>query len=121
MYCPKQLKRLVDAIDNGHVFVTVDVYNYLNEQNYSKEYQHHIIDECIDLFGNKIKNIHLKDFTMDEKPLLKVGLGEGLMDLEYIVGKVKQNIPDANLIFEGVPKDRMESSLRYIKQILEKE
>ena len=38
---------------------------------------------------------------MDEKPLLKVGLGEGLMDLEYIVGKVKQNIPDANLIFEG--------------------
>ena len=56
---------------------------------------------------------------MDEKPLLKVGLGDGLMDLKYIVSKVKQNIPDANLIFEGVPKDKMESSIKYIKQILE--
>ena len=37
MYCPKQLKRLVDSIDNGHVFVTVDVYNYLNEQNYLEQ------------------------------------------------------------------------------------
>lgn len=118
MYCPKQLKRLVDEIDNGHVFVTVDIYNYLNEENYSMEYQRHIIDECIELFGNKIKNIHLKDFTMDEKPLLKVGLGEGLMDLKYIVKKVQREIPDANLIFEGVPADKMESSLKYIKEIL---
>ena len=118
MYCPKQLKRLVDEIDNGHVFVTVDVYNFLNEENYSPEYQRHIIDECIELFGNKIKNIHLKDFTMDEKPLLKVGLGEGLMDLKYIVKKIQCEIPDANLIFEGVPANKMESSLKYIKEIL---
>lgn len=120
MYSPKQLKRLVDAIDNGHVFVTVDVYNFLNEENYSKEYQHQIIDECIKLFGDKIKNIHLKDFTMDEKPLLKVGLGEGLMNLEYILTKIYQNIPHANLIFEGVPKDKMTSSLNYVKGILSK-
>lgn len=118
MYCPKQLKRLVDEIDNGHVFVTVDVYNFLNEGNYSPEYQRHIIDECIELFGNKTKNIHLKDFTMDEKPLLKVGLGEGLMDLKYIVKKIQCEIPDANLIFEGVPANKMESSLKYIKEIL---
>lgn len=121
MYCPKQLKRLLDDIDNSHVFITVDVYNYLNETNYDVNYQHKIIDECIELFGNKIKNIHLKDFTMNEKPLLKVGLGEGIMDLDYIVTKVKNNIPNANLIFEGVPKDKMESSLKYIKSILNKE
>ena len=120
MYCPKQLKRLIDDIDNGHVFVTVDTYNYLNEKNYSKEYQRQIIDECIALFGNKIKNIHLKDFVNDaEKPLKLVGLGEGLMDLEYIVKRVQKEIPDANLIFEGVPAAKMESSLKYIKNILE--
>ncbi len=120
MYSPKQLKRLVDEIDNGHVFVTIDVYNFLNEENYSKDYQRKVIDECIDLMKDKIRNIHLKDFTMNEKPLLKVGLGEGLMDLEYILTKIYQNVPQANLIFEGVPKDKMASSLKYVKDILNK-
>ncbi len=118
MYCPKQLKRLLDEIDNGHMFITVDVYNYLNETNYDKEYQHKVIDECIDLFKDKIKVFHLKDFTMNEKPLLKVGLGEGLMDLEYIMKKIKNNCPNANLIFEGVPASSMESSLKYIRKLL---
>jgi len=118
MYCPKQLKRLLDAIDNGHVFITVDVYNYLNEINFSKEYQHQIIDECISLFRNKIRNIHLKDFVNEPTPLLKVGLGEGLMDLKYIIKRVQKEIPDANLIFEGVPKDKMESSIKYVEKIL---
>lgn len=121
MYSPLQLKRLVDEIDNGHVFVTIDTYNFLNENNYSKEYQRKIIDQCIELFGNKIKNIHLKDFIMtEEKPLKLVGLGEGLMDLKYIVNKIKENVPDANLIFEGVPRASMENSLKYIKEILGK-
>ena len=57
---------------------------------------------------------------MDESPLLKVGLGEGLMDLDYIVTRVKEEIPHANLIFEGVPKDKMESSIKYINSILNK-
>ena len=36
MYCPKQLKRLVDEIDNGHVFVTLDVYNFLDNEHYER-------------------------------------------------------------------------------------
>lgn len=118
MYCPKQLKRLVDEIDNGHVFVTLDVYNFLDNEHYDKEYQHRIVDEALALMKDKIKNIHLKDFTMDKEPLLKVGLGEGMMDLPYIIAKVKENIPDANLIFEGVPKDSMELSINYIRKLL---
>ena len=47
IYQPKALKRLLDDIDNGHMFITVDVYNYLNEQNYSVEYQNQIVDELI--------------------------------------------------------------------------
>lgn len=121
MYCPQQLYRLLREIDNGHMFITVDIYNYLNEENYSKEYQHRIVDECIELFQDKIKIIHLKDFTMDEKPLLKVGLGEGLMDLEYIIHRFYHACSSAYLIFEGVPKEKMESSLRYIKMLLDKE
>ncbi len=118
IYQPKALKRLLDDIDNGHMFITVDVYNYLNEQNYSVEYQHQIIDECIDLFKDKIRIFHLKDFTMNEQPLKRVGLGEGMMDLKYIVKKAKENCPNAYLVFEGVPFESMTTSLAYIKELL---
>lgn len=120
MFCPAQLNRLVREIDNGHVFVTIDTYNFLNEFNYSKEYQRRVIDDSICLLKDKIRNIHLKDFILEDNKLKQVGLGEGLMDLEYIISKVHDNVPDANLIFEGVPKDKMESSLKLVKEILQK-
>lgn len=122
MYEPKQLNRLVSAIDNGAVKITVDIFNYLDISKYDKETQHFMFDESIKYFKDKIVIYHLKDFIVDKEnnKLKQVGLGEGLMDLEYIVSKAKELTPNATLIFEGCPKDKMESSLKYIKTILEK-
>lgn len=114
MYEPKQLKRLVDEIDNGHLFVTIDIYNYLSIDNYQK--QTRIFDECIDLFKDKIVIFHLKDFIIKDNTLSQVGLGKGLMDLDYMLKEIKKNCPDAILIFEGVKKEDMKSSFAFIKK-----
>lgn len=114
MYEPKQLKRLVDEIDNGHLFITIDIYNYLSIDNYQK--QTRIFDECIDLFKDKIVIFHLKDFIIKENTLSQVGLGKGLMDLDYMLKEIKKNCPDAILIFEGVKKEDMKSSFAFIKK-----
>lgn len=114
MYEPKQLKRLVDEIDNGHLFITIDIYNYLSIDNYQK--QTRIFDECIDLFKDKIVIFHLKDFIIKENTLSQVGLGKGLMDLDYMLKEIKKNCPDAILIFEGVKKEDMKSSFEFIKK-----
>lgn len=119
MYCPAQLNRLVRDIDNGNVFVTIDVFNYLNMDNYDVNYQHRIVDDCIGLLKDKIRNIHLKDFIKTDEKLQLVGIGEGLMDVKYIITSFFKAVPDANLIFEGVPKDKMESSYAYVKSILD--
>lgn len=122
MYEPKQLNRLVSAIDNGHVKVTVDIFNYLDISAYDTKTQHFMLDESIKYFKDKIVIYHLKDFIVDETEhkLKQVGLGEGIMDLEYIINKAKVETPNAYLIFEGCPKDKMESSLKYIKELLNK-
>lgn len=121
MYEPKQLNRLVSSIDNGHVFVTVDIFNYLDISAYDKDTQHFMFDESIKYFKDKIVIYHLKDFIVDKEnnKLKQVGLGEGLMDLEYIVKKAKELTPNAYLIFEGCPKDKMVSSYQYIKSLLD--
>lgn len=122
MYEPHQLNRLVSAIDNGSVKVTVDIFNYLDVSKYDQETQHYMLDESIKYFKDKIVIYHLKDFIYDSEAnkLKQVGLGEGLMDLEYIISTAKRETPNAYLIFEGCPKDKMESSLKYIKSILNK-
>ena len=121
MYTPTQLNRLISAIDNGHVYVTVGVFNYLDLSCYDTKYQHQMFDDSIKYFKDKIVIYHLKDFIVDEEAhkLKQVGLGEGIMDLEYIVKKAKELTPNAYLIFEGCPKDKMQSSYNYIKSLLE--
>lgn len=121
MYCPSQLNKLVSTIDNGHVRVTVDIFNYLDISAYDTKTQHDMFDESIKYFKDKIVIYHLKDFVVDveNNKLKQVGLGEGIMDLEYIVKNAKKLTPNAILVFEGCPKDKMESSLKYIKTLLD--
>ena len=80
-----------------------------------------MFDESIKYFKDKIVIYHLKDFVVDKEnnKLKQVGLGEGIMDLEYIVKNAQRLTPNAYLIFEGCPKDKMESSLKYIKSLLD--
>lgn len=120
MYSPSRLNELVTSIDNGHVKVTVDIFNYLDISAYDTKTQHFMFDESIKYFKDKIVIYHLKDFVVDNEnnKLKQVGLGEGIMDLEYIVKNAAKLTPNAYLIFEGCPKDKMESSLKYIKSLL---
>jgi sugar phosphate isomerase/epimerase len=122
MYEPTQLKKLIDSIQNNHVRVTVDIFNYLDYSKYDKEYQHKMLDDSLNYFKDIIVIYHLKDFIVDEenKKLRQVGLGEGIMDLKYIIDKALKYTPNAYLVFEGCPKDKMTSSLSYIKSLLNK-
>lgn len=117
MYSPDMLHRLVQEIDNGHVFITVDVYNYLSIDNYTE--QELIFDRCLELFSDKIMIFHMKDFIVTEdKKLVQVGLGHGLMNFRYYIPLIKKYCPNAFLIFEGVKKEDMKSSLNFIKKLV---
>lgn len=116
MYEPKALKRLVDSIDNGCVFYTVDIYNYIALENY-KNYKE-IFEECLELFNGKIVIFHLKDFTVEETGLKQCAIGKGLIDYPYLLKRIKETNPNAYLIFEGSKPADMQESLNFVKNIL---
>ncbi len=118
MFEPKALKRLVDSIDNGTVFYTVDIYNYLaidNYQNYKD-----IFEECLSLFAGKIVIFHLKDFVIADGKLKQCAIGKGLIDYPYLLGRIQETNPNAYLIFEGSKPEDMVESFHFVKNILEK-
>lgn len=115
MYCPAQMERLVKALDNGNIRVTVDIYNYLYEKNYEQRFD--ILDECLDRFGDKIAVFHIKDFNVNpDGTLREVGIKDGIMGWDKMLPKIKKAVPNALLVFEGM-KD-LENSLDIFKSYL---
>lgn len=115
MYCPAQMDRLVKALDNGNIRVTVDIYNYLYEKNYEQRFD--ILDECLDRFGDKIAVFHIKDFNVNpDGTLREVGIKDGIMGWDKMLPKIKKAVPNALLVFEGM-KD-LETSLEIFKSYL---
>ena len=101
MYCPAQMERLVKALDNGNIRVTVDIYNYLYEKNYEQRFD--ILDECLDRFGDKIAVFHIKDFNVNpDGTLREVGIKDGIMGWDKMLPKIKKAVPNALLVFEGM-------------------
>lgn len=115
MYCPAQMDRLVKALDNGNIRVTVDIYNYLYEKNYEQRFD--ILDECLDRFGDKIAVFHIKDFNVNpDGTLREVGINDGIMGWDKMLPKIQKAVPNALLVFEGM-KD-LETSLEIFKSYL---
>ncbi|MCM1320913.1 MAG: sugar phosphate isomerase/epimerase [Bacteroides sp.] len=114
MYCPRQLKRLFDELDNGHIRITMDILNYLYIGNYDRRAE--IFEEALELFGSNIQVFHLKDFVPENDKLREVPLGQGIMGWDTFLPAIQKARPDAYLVFEGVPD--IENSLKYVKSIL---
>ena len=113
MFEPKALKRLVDEIGSDSIYYTVDIYNYLSIDNY--ENYKEIFEECLDLFKGRIVIFHLKDFIIQDGALKQCCIGKGLIDYDYLIGRIKATNPDAFLIFEGSKPEDMEFSFNFVK------
>ncbi len=115
-YEPKRIRKVLDKIQSKHLKVTIDLYNYLHIGNYHDRME--IFDECFELLKDDIVIFHLKDFVVKENKLVQVGLGQGLMDYQSIINKIKKEAPNAYVIFEGVIGDDIKTSYELIHNLI---
>jgi L-ribulose-5-phosphate 3-epimerase len=101
MYKPEQMRRLIDEIDTGAVKTIVDMLNYLYIENYQDREK--LFYTCLDLFQGKIAAFHLKDFIVADGAIREVPLGDGIMGWDTFLPVISNSVPDAYLVFEGVP------------------
>ena len=118
IYKPELLKRLVSEINSKHLKVIIDLYNYLNIDNYH-QYQT-IFESCLKLLKEDIVVFHMKDFLVQEGKLIQTGLGQGLIDFDFIIKKIKDTVPNAYLILEGITGEDITSSIKLINELEKK-
>lgn len=80
--------------------------------------QKEIINAAFDLFGNKIKAVHIKDFTFDgdKKTFAIAGTGELMTDLIFDRISKLEHVPE--MILDETPIANYEESLSSLSKIL---
>lgn len=114
-YEPKVLRRLYDEIGSESIYFTIDLYNYLSNENYQNYLN--ILNDAIAILKDRTVIFHLKDFIVEDGKLKQVDLGKGIIDYPKVLEIMLKNCPDAYYIFEGVTATGMEESYNFIKQI----
>lgn len=117
-YSPKRVKEAIDYLKSDNLFITVDIFNFLNINNYMNNLE--IFEECLYLFKDKIKVIHLKDFIYQNNKLIQVALGEGLMKYNEIIPIIKKELPNVNLVFEDISNGDIKKSYDFIINLIKK-
>ena len=110
---PDDLAKLVE--ETGISDVTIDIYNFLNINNYMDADK--IFDRSMELFKDKVRIFHIKDFNVVDGKLVQCGIGQGIMNWNYYIPRIIKETPDAVLILEGVTGQDIQPSIEFIRRI----
>ena len=116
----ERTKKVLDAVNSPNLRVILDPVNLLSAQN---EKQHEdIIKGAFELFGNEIDVIHLKDYIVKDDEIISrpVTLGEGQLNIPFLMGILKQRKPFVNVLLEDSLPDNAQQSRAYAHQCYDK-
>ena len=91
VYNPARARRVLDEINSPTLQIILDPVNLLDYCNYKDQVA--IVDEAIDLLGEDVAMVHLKDFIPEDGKLRSVGCGLGQMDYTSVLKFMKDHKP----------------------------
>lgn len=111
---PKRARRVLDEIDSPNLQIIFDPVNMLHIENYQNRQA--IIEEAIDLLGEDIAMVHLKDFVVTENGLRSVGCGLGEMDYTSVLKFMKERKPFIHATLEDTVPENNQQVKNFILQ-----
>ncbi|MEF2964960.1 sugar phosphate isomerase/epimerase [Paenibacillus sp. M1] len=108
-------KRLLDEVPSNNLQIILDCANLMSPANYLR--QDDIISEAIELLGDRIAVIHLKDFIVEQGRIEIVPVGKGRLHFRPILHYMKYKRPHIHGILESTPEPDMEASITFLQQL----
>ncbi|MBS4207829.1 sugar phosphate isomerase/epimerase family protein [Bacillus sp. FJAT-50079] len=114
LYTPKLMRRLLDLVDSNNLQVIFDPVNLLTAETY--ENQEGIIEEAIDLFGDRIAIVHAKDFVIENGKLEFTAVGKGLLNYDFVMKLIKPIKPQINFLMESTTEPYIDDSIAFLRE-----
>lgn len=99
VYSPARAREVLDAIGSPNLQIIFDPVNLLGVENHENRTE--IIREAIDLLGEDIAMIHIKDYNVEDGRLVSVGAGLGNMDYTDILRFIAERKPYIHVTLEN--------------------
>lgn len=115
VYSPRIARRVLDEINSPNLQIIFDPVNLLDIDNYMDQKQ--VIEEAIDLLGDEIAVIHMKDFIIRENKLVSAAAGAGNLDTKLIMDFIKDKKPMIHCTLEDTVPENALTAKDYIKDL----
>lgn len=113
MWNPAQTRKVLDAIASPNLRIIFDPVNLLDISNYER--REDIFEEALDLFGEEIDVIHLKDFTVESGALCACAAGQGMMDYGRILRYAKEHKPYIHATLENTTPENAVAAREFVQ------
>ena len=114
---PKRARKVLDAIGSPNLQIIFDPVNLLDICNYKD--RDAIIAEAIDVLGEDIAMVHIKDFKVENNSLVSVAAGTGEMNYDRIIRFMKERKPYIHATLENTVPENAVASRKYIQRLWE--
>lgn len=114
VYNPKRARQVLDAIASPNLQIILDPVNLLDESNAADHRR--IIQEAIDLLGEDVAVVHLKDFKVQDGKLLSMGAGMGEMDYTGLMRFIKKEKPHIHATLEDTKPDNAVAARLFVQK-----
>lgn len=114
---PKRARRVLDEINSPNLQIIFDPVNLLDISNYRNRDE--IIEEAMELLGDDIAMIHIKDFVVEDGKLVSVAAGTGEMDYTKIMKFIRERKPYVHVTLENTVPENAVAAREYIQNLWE--
>ena len=115
VHTPEKMKRLLDLVDSPNIQVIFDPVNLLTLENHHNRKD--IIVRSLELYGNKVAIVHIKDYIIENNQMTMVPIGRGLMDFKHLLALLQQYKYDVDMIIEDYQDNELIESINYLKNL----
>lgn len=114
---PERARIVLDEIHSPNLQIIFDPVNLLHPENLEKRDE--VIHQAIDLLGNDIAVIHLKDYQVVNGEMQCMACGLGDMDYSQVLRFAKERKPFIQATLENTKPDNAVQARQYIEKIEE--
>lgn len=114
LHSARLTKRLLDLVPSNHLQVILDSVNLLTPENFAKREQ--IVAEALELLGDRIAVLHLKDCVLDQGSIRSVPIGRGDMNFAPLLRFMKAGRPLLQGIMEETQEADLPHSIAYLQR-----
>lgn len=112
---PRRARKVLDEIHSPNLQIIFDPVNLLHPDNLDR--RDDVIREAIDLLGEDIAMIHLKDYKVKDGELECMAPGLGEMRYEEVIKFAKERKPFIQATLENTKPDNAKEALHFLQEI----